>query len=1086
MKNALIILFILLKSNALANYCWVQKANVGSFNRYASMGFNLNGKGYVGCGYTGSVGTNDFWEYDTLTNVWTQKANYNGGLIWAGHGFSIGSKGYFTLGTSGSLFPSSLNEYDPVANTWTPKAAFPTTGRQDLYAYSINNDGYVVGGWRSGNYYNEQYKYSQATNSWVQVASRPGTPRDGIRGFVLNGKAYVGTGQNSGTIYNDMSCYNPATNTWTAIPNVPGPNRNSAVGFTFSGKGFFGLGNNNSTNSYTDIYEYNDVLNTWTLLPITFPGLGTSYSVGFSFGARGYITTGRWGGLGQLTNQTYMLIESPSPLFTINNQGCGLNISLTNQTIGATSYLWNFGDGATSTSQNPTHSYASGGTYNVSLIVSNGQCPDTLTQSVTINNTVSSQFTANTLNCSNTISINNQSLNAINYNWNWGNGQSTTGAQTTYTYPSPGNYTITLISSNGICADTSTQTITISNPTISNFTFTTDCSNSVNLTNQSTNATNYIWNWGNGQTGSGNITSYTYPTPGTYNVSLIASNGSCSDTITQQVIIPPGIVTSTNITPGCNLNLDISNFSTTATSILWDWGNGNQTTGPVSTYTYSAPGNYVVSLILATSTCNDTIVTNVTIDPIVSSSFVATASCNQQISLTNNSINASNYTWNFGNGQQSASNLTSYTYPQPGSYTISLIAQNGGCSDTIQQSITVSPSTVATFTAIADCNQGITISNQSQNASNYTWTWGDGNISNNNPNYYQYQNTGNFTISMIAFNGLCNDTTTLNIQVDTMPLAQINYTMNTCRDSVQFESLNLSTSVAWNLGNGSTSTNNITSDYYNSSGNYTITLINTNLFCSDTTTTTITLPGDPNASTTYTLACDGELSVNPVQDPSWTYQWNFGDGNSSNLINPMHTYSTSGQYLLTLVVDNGFCKDSITQTLVYSTPNTYSISSSLDSCDLRAIFSLTPTPTDPVLWNFGDGTSSNVLSPAHQYGISNNYLVQVIINPLTACSDTVDFQVDFSNISRLENLYLPNSFTPNGDQVNDFYQLENITCDKITILIYNRWGTLVHKSDDITNPWNGKHNGQDLPQGVYVIVAKNKSSSKTSTITLLR
>ncbi|MBK7966364.1 MAG: PKD domain-containing protein [Bacteroidetes bacterium] len=1085
MRKILLIAFILLKHNAIANYCWVQKANVGSFNRYASMGFSLNGKGYVGCGYTGSVGTNDFWEYDTLTNIWTQKANYNGGLIWAGHGFSIGSKGYFTLGTSGSFFPTSLNEYDPIANTWTPKAAFPTTGRQDFYAYSINNDGYVVGGWRSGNYYNTQYKYSQATNSWVQVASRPGTARDGIRGFVLNGKAYVGTGQNSGTIFNDMSCYNPTTDSWTAIPNVPGLPRNSAVGFTFSGKGFFGLGNNNFSSSYTDIYEYNDILNTWTLLPISFPGLGTSYSIGFSFAARGYITTGRWGGQGQLTNQTYMLIESPSPLFTINYTGCGSNISLTNQTIGATSYFWNFGDGTTSTLQNPSHNYLSNGTYNVSLIVSNGQCPDTLIQSVTIANIVSSQFTLANFNCSNTISINNQSLNALNYNWNWGNGQTASGVQTSYTYPSPGSYTITLIASNGFCADTSTQSITISNPTISNFNFTTDCSNTINVTNQSINATNYVWNWGNGQSTSGNITNYTYPLPGTYNVSLIASNGSCSDTLTQQVIIAAGIVSTVNLTPGCNLNLDISNFTTTATSILWDWGNGNQTSGPVSSYIYSAPGNYVVTLILATSTCNDTIVTNVTIAPLVTSSFIATASCNQEVLLTNNSNNATNYTWDFGNGQQSSSNLTSYIYSQPGTYSISLIAQNSGCSDTTQQIITISPSTLATFTATADCNQGITISNQSQNATNYTWIWGDGNISSNNPNYYQYLNTGNFTISMIAFNGVCSDTTILNIQVDTMPVAQINYNMNTCRDSVQFESMNLSTSVAWNLGNGSTSTNSITTGYYNSSGNYTITLINTNLFCADTTSTSITLPGDPNASTNYTLGCDGVLSVNPIQDPSWTYQWNFGDGNSASGVNPTHTYSTSGQYVLTLVVDNGFCLDSSSQTLLYSTPNTYSILSSLDSCALRAAFSLSPTPTDSVIWNFGDGTTSNMISPMHQYGISTNYLVQVIINPFTVCSDTVEYQIDFSSISSLENLFLPNSFTE-WDQVNDLYRLENNTCENISISIYNRWGALVHKSDDITNPWNGKHNGQDLPQGVYKIIAKNKTSSKTGFITLIR
>lgn len=776
----------------------------------------------------------------------------------------------------------------------------------------------------------------------------------------------------------------------------------------------------------------------------------------------------------------------PSPLSILSNSNCGTSSFGLSDTNGISAITWDFGNGANSNILFPTHPF-SPGNYPITAYVTRCNYIDTITSTITVTlDSTVSQFTVSNNTCTNSIAISNQSQNALNYNWDWGNGQTASGAQTNYSYSAPGNYTITLITTNGNCIDTSTQTISISVPTQANYTFSSDCSNNIYVTNLSNNATNYIWNWGNGQSSTGNITNYTYPVSGTYNVSLIASNGTCSDTLTQQVIIPAGIVTTANFNSGCNLNLDITNFTTTATSILWNWGNGNQTTGPVSTYTYSAPGNYVVSLILATSTCNDTIVTNITIAPIVTSSFIATSSCYQEVLLTNNSSNASNYIWNLGNGQQSSSNLTSYTYSQPGTYSIALIAQNSGCSDTTQQSITVSPSTVATFTATADCNQGITISNISQNATNYAWTWGDGNISNNNPNYYQYLNTGNFTISMIAFNGVCSDTSTLNIQVDTMPVAQINYTMNTCRDSVQFESLNLSTSIAWNLGNGSTSTNSITTGYYNSSGNYTITLINTNLFCADTTTTSITLPGNPNATTNYTLACDGVLSVNPIQDPSWTYQWNFGDGNSSNVINPTHTYSTSGQYVLTLVVDNGFCLDSSTQTLVYSTPNTYSIISSLDSCALRAAFSLTPTPTDSVIWNFGDGTTSNVISPIHQYGISTNYLVQVIINPFTVCSDTVENQIDLSRISSLENLFLPNSFTPNGDQVNDLYRLENNTCDNISILIYNRWGALVHKSDDITNPWNGKHNGQDLPQGIYKIVAKNKTSSKIGFITLIR
>lgn len=775
-----------------------------------------------------------------------------------------------------------------------------------------------------------------------------------------------------------------------------------------------------------------------------------------------------------------------APISIIDSSNCGTTSFEISDTSGVSAITWDFGGGNTSNLLFPQQQF-SPGSHPVSAFVTRCNYIDTITTTINVAlNSNLSQFTASNINCTNTVTLNNQSTNSTSFSWNWGNGQSATGAQTSYMYPSPGNYTITLISSNGACSDTSTQNITIAAAINANFTFTTGCANDINVTNLSTNATTYTWNWGNGQTSNGNSPSYTYPNSGPYSVTLIAFNGACSDTVTQPIIIPAGIATNATLTPECNLNLNITNFSTTATSILWNWGNGIQTSGAVTNYVYPTPGNYTVSLILSTGFCTDTIFTNVVISAPINSSFVATPGCNQAISLTNNSTNATNYIWQWGNGQQTTSNLNSYTYSTPGSYTISLIAQNGSCSDTSQQPITVLPAVVAAFTATSNCNQGISIANQSQNGSSYFWAWGDGNSSTNNLNYYQYVSSGNFTISMIALNGLCSDTVTLTVQVDTFPIAQINYLMNGCRDSVQFQSMNPSTSLAWDFGNGFSSTNTNVSSYYPNSGNYNITLINTNLFCADTTTVSIALPGDPNAVATYNLSCDGILLVNPVIDTAWTYTWYFGDGTTSNVVSPTHTYTNSGQYQLSLVVSNGFCKDSSIQALAYSPLNTYIIQSTLDSCSLLATFNLTPVPTDPVSWNFGDGFTSNSSTPAHQYGISNNYNVQAIVNPLTPCADTIDYVLDLSNISSLDNLFLPNSFTPNGDIVNDVYRLENISCDDISISIYNRWGTLVFKSDNATKAWNGKYNGHDLPQGVYVIVVTNKKKTKTETITLLR
>src|SRR5688572_22271908 len=92
---------------------WLQKANFGGLSRADATGFSLNGKGYIGTGFTSTYAT-DWWEYDPATNLWTQKANYPAGGIVEASAFTIGSKGYILPAPSGT----DLWQYDPVLNVW--------------------------------------------------------------------------------------------------------------------------------------------------------------------------------------------------------------------------------------------------------------------------------------------------------------------------------------------------------------------------------------------------------------------------------------------------------------------------------------------------------------------------------------------------------------------------------------------------------------------------------------------------------------------------------------------------------------------------------------------------------------------------------------------------------------------------------------------------------------------------------------------------------------------------------------------------------------------------------------------------------
>ena len=138
-----LLIILLLSSIAKADY-WVQKANVGGLNRADATGFSLNGKGYIGTGYSGSY-QSDWWEYDPASDTWTQKASYPGGGIVEAASFTIGSFGYVVSSPSSN----DVYRYDPTANTWTAVAPFPGGTRQAAVAFSINNKGYVCTEWDS-------------------------------------------------------------------------------------------------------------------------------------------------------------------------------------------------------------------------------------------------------------------------------------------------------------------------------------------------------------------------------------------------------------------------------------------------------------------------------------------------------------------------------------------------------------------------------------------------------------------------------------------------------------------------------------------------------------------------------------------------------------------------------------------------------------------------------------------------------------------------------------------------------------------------------------------------------------------------
>ena len=197
-----------------------------------------------------------------------------------------------------------------------------------------------------------------------------------------------------------------------------------------------------------------------------------------------------------------------------------------------------------------------------------------------------------------TVTFTNQSTNALTYYWTFGDGTTSAEKNPVKTYSSSRTYTVTLKATNITLTSTYEATISLSNPAPqAKFSYSTN-GLEVSFKNQSTNATSYSWNFGNGQTSTQKDPTITYGSAGTYSVSLTASNGETTDTYKQSVSVsykqPTASFTYKTEAP---LKVVFTNTSTNATSFEWDFGDGTTSTEKNPTHRFTTVDTYTVTLI---------------------------------------------------------------------------------------------------------------------------------------------------------------------------------------------------------------------------------------------------------------------------------------------------------------------------------------------------------------------------------------------------------------------------------------------------------------------------------------------------------
>lgn len=435
-----------------------------------------------------------------------------------------------------------------------------------------------------------------------------------------------------------------------------------------------------------------------------------------------------------LTKVNYLLINPPAsiPKVNVDCNTTGL-VHFADSSIGATSILWYFGDGTTSTINHTTHTYALPGVYIASLVAWNSTtgCKDSQAVAVIINNySVSIKASDSSICFGDTLYLTPvitgaapaaSSVGAVT--WNWNQGSSAPFCCNFGPFGSKGNrfiasafwnnprgqYNVVVgVQDNNGCVvkQTLMNFLTVGGPTAG---FTTTPKNgcapaNVVLTSTSTFPTgtsvlsNY-WDYGDGTTGTtpfGTINHY-YPNVGSYGISLkVTDNLGCTDSIgipNYLTISRPIALFSTLGAAACAGTAYTFYSSSTGNNIThqWSFGDGGTSTASSPSHTYTSAGSYPVRLIVTDAAgCKDTAFSPapLTVSPQPSASFTMDDTINicppLIVNFTNTSSGGAVYAnWNFGNGGGSTMQNPATTYTAPGLYTIRLIATNSvGCTDT--------------------------------------------------------------------------------------------------------------------------------------------------------------------------------------------------------------------------------------------------------------------------------------------------------------------------------------------------------------------------------------------------------------------
>jgi len=836
--------------------------------------------------------------------------------------------------------------------------------------------------------------------------------------------------------------------------------------------------------------------------------------------------------------------NNPDPLTVCFTAGGGLDLP------GNTDVFWDFGDGSTSTSFNPCHTYATAGTYTIYRRIdvncgtwdlgcklhmgfgSSKSCDYTGTITI-YDNSFSTSLNVQKICPDNLASVTFVPSTTDGVSWMWDPTYddvyySNTGSPIDGAYKPITNSATNLTFTSGVSGEHvlyysygtgcyGLDTVNFDLVTKDSLTITKDyngenvsCNGAsdgqvTSWTHGGTQPITYNWDNGFSETNSFGYSVNDNIPAGTYIVDIIDADGCLvKDTIT--ITEPTELLATAHVTPTiCGLppilgDLAIDNISggVPTYTVLWNTGSNQMTLTDFPSATYS----YIVT---DANDCKfyDTLVLYNSAKPIANFNVLNECLYDQADfqDLSTSSIGTiTNWDWNFNDGTTSTTQNPSHYYLTSGDYNPTLIVTNSdNCKDTVTNPLTMYPIPLASFSVQNECQYDelcftdLSTVGTPDNITSYIYNFGDVSPYGTTASpCHQYSASGDYSVTLIVTtNNGCIDDTTIGLTV--YPVPSVSFTATTiCVNEPPTEFTNTSIIQApdnfqawqWNFADGNTSTDENPTNNYASDGVYTVQLIGmTNHNCLDTTEVDVTVYEKPEASFTSNIVDSCSIACINFESTSTSpttnvvaWNWNFNNGLTSGLERPSSCFENESNtddifYDITLIATNALgCKDTVTNQdyiTVWHNPIADFEADRYLTNMYETEFEFTNQSIGEQFydWDFGDLANSSDENPIHAYADTGSYIVELIVSTEHGCTDTIAKPL---RVDAVTNIYAPNTFTPDGDGVNDVFRVESYNLKELKLQIFDRWGQLLFTGEGIDSFWDGTYKGEMAIQDTYI------------------